>query len=469
MATVTVKPPVVKTPISGHVNYTPAQQVMFAAMIDAVRKVYEKNGFNAFPLRPVETMEDIMRKGGATAKQTYGIVRNNPMPGDDGISRLALPFDHTVPFAIWLADHLTEIHGIFKRYAIGQVHRGEHAEPGRFRGFWQLDVDIAGRKLTPINDVQCVMTMMKALEAIGIQNFTIYINHLTFAKALLAEFGLRKENFVKGLDIIDGLEKHPLNEVIQELLTLQPNLDRDKLNAVLALCKKKMTLGEIDQALDLNIQWAPETVTALQEMKQLFASFESAGANREKIGFCPGMVRGLDYYTGIVFETFLNQYPQFGSIASGGRFDDLVGVFNSQGADIQAVGGSIGPTRLFDRLLREGIIKPTREVTSDVIVLYQKLDLQNTALTVQNVAQRSFPTDIYTGNGDLREQLSFASTKGFPFAIIVSYNKNNEIQYALKDLTLRTQGVFHQEITEVVAELQSTYDPQRHGILNFTI
>lgn len=421
-------------PIQGYADYNEAQNQLFSEWKQKLTNVYAEHGFTAFNSRPVEKWDNLRKDG--TLQQVFRICRDN---GD--ITDLALPFDRTVSLALYIANYAGQICFPFKRSDIGVSHRGEQPSPGRFRGFIQADVDIVSRGLTTLDDVECLVTLLDGLKVLGINNYTMFVNQIELPKAMVSSLGLSEEKISQALRIIDKLDKHSEEEVLDLLLKLAPELDPIKSMDLIKVFKYK---GSLEDFVVLP-EWGEKAVIAVRELKDIYEYLQIYEINPLLVQFSPGMVRGLAYYTGLVFETFLNDFPQLGSIASGGRYVNLVGDFNPNLSDIGGVGGSIGLTRLFDIMLRNELIAPKKASVADISVGFQGIEQRAEAINIATQLRKNgFAVDIFS-SPNAKKFLGYADKKKIPYAVLVRHdgvalkmmlNKHSQIEIDPKESTI---------------------------------
>jgi len=416
--------------ISGHSNYTLGEHVEFSRWKNAVRDVYTTYGFLPFEARLVERATDLEKKGGLS-REIYAI---KPYHKDSGYkeksatsSTLCLPFDHTVPLALFLANN-PDTKLPLRRQDTGYSWRVEKPEPGRFNAFVQADVDIIDRNLNVFAEMECILAIIRALEAINIPAFTVYLNDIGIAKGLVAKMGLEsEEKIAQAIKIVDKLDKVSLDEAISELMALEPSEDESTIASLIEVFKYK---GKMSGFVD---RFGADFDEQTRSLKELVELLTESGLDPEILQFCPGMVRGLDYYTGVVFETYLEKAPHRGSIASGGRYNNLVSAVADEKrskalADVQGFGGSIGLTRLFDVSMREGIVDVRLKTSSKVMICQRRVkdECEKHILTrkANEIAGRvrllKIPTEVYTNSKHpMRKKLNYADDKGIPVVVMV--------------------------------------------------
>ena len=396
--------------ISGFTNYSPQQMVWTAEAKSKLAGIFKRYGYTPIDTRPVEYAQNLQLAGGMT-KQIYGVSRLQ----DGGLTKLGIPFDRTVPMAIMVAQHHQKLSFPYARYDIGWAFRGEHASKGRYRAFIQCDVDIIDRKLTASSDAQCIVAVLKGLDSLGVKNCNVFLNHIGIAKSFMNGEGIAPEQHKDALRAIDKLKPGNENEVVAELCQNVPTLTEDRARALL---NKMSYRGSLSQ-FQFPDQPDADAINGLQHLREVEKVAKLMKLPDEMLQFAPNLTRGLDYYTGIVFETFIPGKEKYGSVASGGRYDDLIGGFNSS-IKLQGVGGSIGLTRLFDVMQAENLVNLTRQTTAQVFVGYRNEDCFETAIEVANaLREQGVNTEFHTSDKKVKKQMELADNKGIPYAIFV--------------------------------------------------
>lgn len=414
--------------IVGFVNYSLQEQVEIHRWEEIVRDVYERFGFTPLKTRQFERRAHLEHAGGV-GKQIFGVTR---FDGEQE-TEYGLPFDHTLPLALYVAQNHHAIPFPYKRYDCGTVFRGEKAQPGRFRGFTQCDVDIVGRNLNISADVECIAAITEALRELSVGKFTVYLNHIGIVRGIIAYYGIPEEKQAAVLRLIDKMDKMSKVDVVASIMDVVPAADSKRITAMVN------SFDFHGKVTDWQCvpEYGEKAQACFADLKQAFAELEASGVSIENFSFAPGMVRGLDYYTGIVFETFLDGKEQFGSISSGGRFDDLVGKFNESAGGLEGAGGAIGLTRLFDVMTRTKSLKLHRTTTADLLVGYRTEEQKQFALGVAGwLRQQGAKVDLWSGKVDMKKQLKFADKSGIPFAILAM----NHDEYVVKDLRVGEHG-----------------------------
>ena len=347
-----VKP---RTP-SGFPEYLPGEQIEFNRLLGIIRNTYERYGFSPLDTPDIELSEVLLAKsGGDTAKQVYRFNK--------GETDLSLRFDLTVPLARYVAQHEGQLVFPFRRYHIGKVHRGERAQAGRFREFYQCDIDVIGSK-SPIVDAEFPAVINEIFEQFAFGEFTIRVNNRKVLNGFFEELGL-SDRSVETLRLVDKIEKLSREELTEEFVKIGLDAEQiERLFAFVTIEGDNSDVIEQLQALDVESELFAEGVS---ELSTLVEALRTMGVPEKRFRVDLKIARGLDYYTGTVYETVLNEHPEVGSVCSGGRFDDLAGLYTK--TQLPGVGISIGLTRLFYKLREAGIIEANRQSPADVVVL----------------------------------------------------------------------------------------------------
>ena len=390
--------------ISGFADYSEKENRLFSHWKKTLEDTYRLFGFMGFNPRPVESIAALQSKGGV-AHQIYTLGRLQ----DGTMTDLALPFDRTIPLAIYVASRRHELVYPFKRFDISHSFRGERPQAGRSRGFIQADIDIIDENLTLLSEVECLTALVTALQKLRIPPFMIYLNHLSIPKALMLEMGLTEENLPEALRIVDKMDKIGITKVEEELQTLFPSTNLSSLS-----------LLEFQGSFADFLEICPKNLPGLSAMQELLDFLRKSQVDINLFGFCPGMVRGLDYYTGIVFETFFLDHPDFGSIASGGRYNKLIDSIINEETKLEGFGISIGLTRLFDVLKKQKLLPTLPTPPAQILVAYREPSLQLQAVLATHLLREAqLSTDLYCGKSAIGKQLTYADKKEISHVFMV--------------------------------------------------
>lgn len=425
--------------LPGFMELLPQDQIMFNKMVDTIRSVYEEFGFLPLDTPTIELSEVLLAKaGGETEKQIYRFMK--------GETDLSLRFDLTVPLARYVAGHYNDLIFPFKRYQISKVFRGERPQKGRFREFYQCDIDIIGNDtLDLIYDAEIPSVIYQVFQKLNLGKFTIRINNRKILNGFFESLGLL-ENASDILRIIDKIDKIGRDAVKEELTSLQ--LTEDQIEKILAFLAITGTNDEKLKALEnLNIEC--ETFqNGLQELKTVIESLRSFSMKEEYFQIDLTIARGLDYYTGTVYETILDDYPKLGSICSGGRYENLADYYTDE--HLPGVGISIGLTRLFSQLKEIGLVGETKATISQVLVV--PMDKENNEYVLETASKlrdSDIKTDVYYQDKGMKQKMKYADRLGIPYVLVIGENEVKEGKVAFKDMiTGNQESITVEEVIE---------------------
>ena len=330
-------------------------------------------------------------------------------------------FDLTVPLAKYVAKNYGNLSFPFRRYQIGKVYRGERTQKGRFREFYQCDIDIIGDgELSIINDAELPSVIYNVFKELGFDNFTIKINNRKLFNGLFESLN-QKENAVEILRIIDKIEKIGKEAVIEELEKIQ--VPTDSINKILEFIEIEGTTDEKLQKLqDLNIE-NEAFQTGLEELKQVVKYVRLFGIPDSNFKVDLTIARGLDYYTGTVYETFLNEYRELGSVCSGGRYENLAEHYTDK--KLPGVGISIGLTRLFYKLNELNLIKADKKSVAEVLIVPMVEDMKMPIKLASNLRNNGINTEIFLNDKKLKAKMKYADKLEIPYVIVVGEDEVN--------------------------------------------
>lgn len=406
--------------LKGFRDYLPEKMIVRQRMIEKIRGVYERFGFLPLETPALEHADVLLGKYGEEGEKLLYRFKDN---GDRDV---ALRYDLTVPLARVVAQY-ADLPRPFRRYQISPVWRAENTQKGRFREFYQCDADIVGTASLAA-DAEIVAVMSETLKALGVDNFTISINNRKILDGVLRDLNLSSEMNMAVLRIIDRLDKVGRDAVEKDLLELAG--DRKKVGDILDFisAKDSETVAKI----------FPSAGEGLAELKTVYDYAANLGVAEKNYKIDFSIARGLDYYTGTVYETKLNDLPGIGSVFSGGRYDNLISQFI--GRAIPAVGASIGLDRLFSALEE---LKVVGEVKSTARVMIAYLDDALVA-DCQKIAARlrreKINALVYFDKAALGKQIGFAIAQKIPFVLIFGSQEKEKGSYLLKDMEKKTQA-----------------------------
>ncbi len=419
--------------LPGFMELLPSEQILFNKMLDTIRYNYEKFGFVPIDTPVIERAEILLAKGGGeTEKQIYRFEK--------GDTDLALRFDLTVPLARYVAQHFSELTFPFRRYHIGKVYRGEKAQRGRFREFYQCDIDIIGNeKLDIINDAEIPSIIYSTFKDLGFESFTIKINNRKVLKGFFEHLKILDSTEI--LRTIDKLEKIGLSKVKEELE--EQGLEKDVIKEILEFIQISGTNEEkLEKLSSLGIE-NDIFKEGLDELITVNYYVKAFGVPEENYIIDLTIARGLDYYTGTVYETFLDDYPNIGSICSGGRYDNLAEYYTKQ--KLPGVGISIGLTRLFYQLNEANLIKFEDTSLTKVLIIPMKGYLDQ-AIRIANVLrEEDINTQIYLESGKMGKKFSYADKLGIPYTLIIGEEEVKQERYSLRNMETGNQEMLSLE------------------------
>ena len=433
--------------LPGFMELLPADQILFNDMYDKIRSVYESFGFLPIDTPAIELSEVLLAKaGGETEKQIYRFNK-----GDNDLS---LRFDLTVPLARYVAAHYNDLVFPFKRYHMSKVYRGERPQKGRFREFYQCDIDIIGNEeLSLLYDAEMPVVIYHVFKKLGIGDFTIRINNRKVLGGFFAAEGL-SDKIEEILRVIDKIEKIGRDAVIKELVSI--GVPEEKTEGIIGFItidgERKEMIAKL-RALGIENEIFNTGVDELETVTDTMVMF---GMPEENFKLDLSIARGLDYYTGTVYETAINGHPEFGSVCSGGRYDNLTGYYTDK--KLPGIGISIGLTRLFSQLRDHGLIAPQKGTMADVLVIPMDKETLPYAVSVANTFREAgIPSDVYYGEKGMKQKMKYAGRSGFPYAAVIGTEEMQSGSLALKDL-LGENGQKTVSVSEAITILKERKD-----------
>lgn len=418
-----MKEKVMPRTLPGFMQLLPNEQILFNEMKEKIQKTYEKFGFLPLDTPIIESSEVLLAKaGGETEKQIYRFSK--------GDSDLSLRFDLTVPLAKYVTENYANLSFPFRRYQIGKVYRGEKAQRGRFREFYQCDIDVIGEnELSLINDAEIPSVIYATFKELGFDDFTISINNRKILNGLFESLEL-KEKSVDILRIIDKIDKIGKENVIKEIKDLE--VTEEKINTIMNFIA---ITGDVEYTISelrkLNIK-NDLFELGVNELGEVAKNINLFGVPKENYKIDLTIARGLDYYTGTVYETFLNEYRSLGSVCSGGRYDNLAEYYTDK--KLPGVGISIGLTRLFFQLNDKKIIEAGNKSISEVLIISMVDDFTKSIEIATKLRNAGINTQIYTNNAKIKNQFKYASRLNIPYVIVIGEDEIKENKISLKNM-----------------------------------
>ena len=426
--------------LAGFMELLPDEQILFNKYLQIIRETYEEFGFVPLESPMVEYSDVLLAKiGEDTKKEIYRFNR-----GEDDLS---LRFDLTVPLARFVAMNAQRLNFPFRRYQVGKVFRGERPQKGRFREFYQCDIDVIGNgKLGLINDAEIPAVIYRLFSKLNFGDFVIRISNRKVLTGLVESFGY-KDKTDDVLRIVDKLEKIGKDSVVEELVKV--GLDLGGANKVIDFVKIFGTNTEIvDQLRKMGIS-NESFEQGVNELEEVIKRAYEFGVPEKNLKLDLAIARGLSYYTGTVYETVLLDERISGSVCSGGRYDDLAESYTD--VSYPGVGISIGLSRLFSQLLASGIIATESNTPAKVMVITLDDDLKFALEVANELRTNGIKTEVYIEDDKFKKKLSYANKVGVPFVAIIG-----EDEIKLKKVTLKNMKTGEQEMmsVEVIKKLK---------------
>jgi histidyl-tRNA synthetase len=435
---------------SGFPEFLPSEKRLEQHLMDTIRQVYESYGFTPIETPAVERLEVLQAKGNQGDNIIYGLQpilppnrqaeRDEAGKGDTDSEARALKFDQTVPLAAYIARHLNDLQFPFARYQMDLVFRGERAKDGRYRQFRQCDIDVVGRtSLSLLYDAQMPAIIAEIFDRLQIGEFLIRINNRKVLTGFFSSLGVAPDRIKVCINIIDTLEKVGVAKVLAGLAT--QGLSTEQSQQVIDFIK---IAGDADRVItELNtfaakLPEADQFKLGIEELTTVINGVRDLGVPANRYCIDLSIARGLDYYTGTVYETTLLGHEALGSICSGGRYEELVGTFI--GESMPGVGISIGLTRLISRLLKANVLQPLAATPAQVMVLNLQEDLMPIYLQVsQQLRQAGIKVATAFDKRPLKKQFALADKQGITFCVLIGAIEAANQQCQLKNMTTGEQ------------------------------
>lgn len=393
--------------LKGFRDYLPAAMIPREQIIDTARRVFRSYGFAPIDTPALEYLEILLGKGSAeTDKQLYRFQ-------DHGGRDVGLRFDLTVPLARFAAEHISELGTPFKRYHIGAVWRGENTQHGRYREFMQCDFDTIGTKGIA-SDAETILVAHDLLRAIGFERFTIHVNNRRVLTGLLESLALESSS-TGVLRAIDKLDKIGADRVVEEMQQTA-GASADQARKVVELVKIEGSNEAVLKQIGQLVGDSEKGKEGVEQLAALHAAVSAAGVPTERVKFNVSIARGLDYYTGTVMETTLNDLPTIGSVCSGGRYDNLAELYTNQ--QLPGIGASLGLDRLLAAMENLGMLEATPSVAQVFIPYFDASHLGDYFQLAAELRAAGFAVEVYPEPVKLGKQLQYADRKKFRVALI---------------------------------------------------
>ncbi len=428
--------------LPGFMELLPEDQIQFNRMYDTIRGVYERYGFRPLDTPTIEYSEVLLAKaGGETEKQIYRFQK-----GDNDLS---LRFDLTVPLARYVAQHYNDLVFPFKRYQMSKVFRGERPQKGRFREFYQCDIDVIGvDSLDLVYDAEIPAIIYHVFKELNFGSFTIRMNNRKVLNGFFTALGY-EDKIGDILRTIDKLEKMGKELVTKELVEYGvAESDVDRILAFIAI------RGENDDVLAAlvaqNIDNA-QYLEGVDELTKVIGYLRRFGISEDAYRIDLTIARGLDYYTGTVYETMLNDYPSMGSVCSGGRYDNLTEYYTDQ--KLPGIGISIGLSRLYYQLKENGLLGEETKSLVRCLVVPMGEETMNTAIGVAaGLREAGIVTDVYYQNKGMKAKMKYAARLGIPYVAIIGDEEQVQGTVMLKNMNTGEQAAV--AVSELAGSIQ---------------
>ncbi len=422
--------------LSGFMELLPQKQLQFERMTEILRTTYGLYGFAPLDTPAIEDAQILLAKGGGdTEKQIYRFQK--------GDNDLALRFDLTVPLAKYVALHANGLAFPFRRFQISKVYRGERAQRGRFREFYQADIDIIGdTKLDILNEAEIPAIIYRVFTGFGLSRFQIRVNNRKILNGFYAMQGLSEQSG-DVMRTVDKLEKIG-EEKVRKILTEDLGIAAEKADAVLAFIAIRGTNEQVLTALESYHGNNELFDKGLDELIAVAKNLSAFGVPEANFAVDLTIARGLDYYTGTVYETTLLDHPEIGSVCSGGRYDDLAGYYTDR--QLPGVGISIGLTRLFYVLDEQGLLNPELpSAPADVLVLPMTEEIAPAISLAESLRSRGIRVQLYGEQKKFKQKMSYADKLGVPFVILLGEDELAQGKCAVKNMVTGEQVLLTNE------------------------
>jgi histidyl-tRNA synthetase len=426
--------------LKGFRDYAPELMIPRERLLEKAREVYRSYGFAPIDTPALEYTEILLGKGGEESDKL--IYRFEDHGGRD----VALRFDLTVPFARFAAMNIPKLGTPFKRYHMGPVWRGENTAHGRYREFWQCDFDTIGT-LSNAADIEVVLVIHDLMRALGVERFRIHVNNRLVLNGLLEEMGLAGRTKAV-LVALDKLGKHGRERVIEEMVQ-QAGVTPAQAERVLAMAETKGSNREILDRLQADFGGNAKAADGIARLRELLDVTAEAGVSEEYVQIDVSIARGLDYYTGTIYETFLSDLPGIGSICSGGRYDNLAGLYTKQ--PLPGVGSSLGLDRLIAALEELKLLDKSAAPAPVLLVQFSGEALGRYERMARTLRAAGIGAEVYPEAKKVGQQLQYAERRGFRVALIAGPDEFANQVWKIKDLARREEStVSEAEVVEAV-------------------
>ena len=417
--------------LSGFLELLPEDQIVFDWMKNVIESTYQKHGFVSVETPIIEYSEVLLAKaGGETEKQIYRFNK-----GDNDLS---LRFDHTVPLARYVAKNYPYLIFPFKRYSIGKVFRGERPQKGRFREFYQCDIDIVGNEVLDLTyDSELPLIIYDTFKNLGFDNITINLNNRKILNGLFNELNLSniKDDVLRLIDKLDKIGYDNFVSSLKDYITDQLTIEK-----LLKFLNIQGTAKEIINELK-NLNYNDEMFNlGVEELDTVINNMLALGMKENNFAINLKIARGLDYYTGTIYETFLDDYKELGSVCSGGRYNDLSSFYTDK--TLPGVGISIGLTRLYSKLKELNYYKNNVKTLTKVMVIDLEGGFNEALSLTTKLRNENIKVDMpHLLNKGMKQKMQYANRLGIPYVVIIGEDEVKNQVYAFKDMNKGQQEI----------------------------
>ena len=416
--------------LSGFMELLPGKQAQFERMLEVLRRTYASYGFAALDTPAIEDAKILLAKGGGeTEKQIYRFQK--------GDSDLALRFDLTVPLAKYVALHYNDLCFPFRRYQISKVYRGERAQRGRFREFYQADIDIIGDgKLDILNEAEIPAIIYKVFRGFGLNRFQIRVNNRKLLNGFYEMLHLSHKagDIMRTVDKLDKIGTRKVGFMLIDDL----DISQDHADEILGFMSIRGTNAEVLAKLEEYRSRSETFDQGLDELKAVTENLAAFGVPEENFAVDLTIARGLDYYTGTVYETTLLDHPEIGSVCSGGRYDNLAGYYTDR--QLPGVGISIGLTRLFYVLDEQGLLNPELPTAPcDALVLPMTAEKAPAIALAEALRGEGLRVQLYGEQKKFKQKMTYADKLGVPFAVLLGEDEIAQGKCSVKNMATGQQ------------------------------
>ncbi|MFM6988595.1 MAG: histidine--tRNA ligase [Arenimonas sp.] len=428
-----------RTP-AGTLELLPGEQRAFNHMLEVIGRNYRRFGFQPIETPVFELTEVLLTKtGGETERQVY-FVQSTGALEQGGAPELALRFDLTVPLARYVAEHEHQLAFPFRRYQIQRVYRGERAQKGRFREFYQCDIDVIGKDSLPVRyDAEIPAVIHAVFSELAIGPFTISLNNRKILRGFFEAMGIGDGGHqALVLREIDKIDKRGAEAVAQTLKGEGFNLPHATVEKILGFVLRRSSTHDSAMAILAELKAEhPQTAEGVDELAEVLALIKALGVPENRYALNFSIARGLDYYTGTVYETTLDDYPQIGSICSGGRYENLASHYSK--SKLPGVGISIGASRLFWQLREAGLITPDAQSHMVLVGLMRDEDLPEALAIARELRGAGIDCEVQLEAKKLAKQFQYADKVGFSYMVLYGESEQARGVVSLKNLATGKQ------------------------------